>query len=259
MRTVSILILLASLTSVASASSVYEEVTELLEKERTHCLKAFEEHPATYQFRERSKHWHELCRFGFGKVPALIDFVEEETHPLIRSEFADRLRMLLGFQFYKYSFKHSEPPYNCFDDDIEWMPFLREQWGPNPDGSLPERQDQVEMLLTWVQQRDTFLKREGVCERLREITGTDEAAYLAFDHADWRKLFKETCAYGVYNLPYVIQLIGQDNNAVVFTEGGMECGSYEAPAAGPSGFPNERVKNVNARFPTLEEKMCAGG
>jgi hypothetical protein len=72
-------------------------------------------------------------------------------------------------------------------------------------------------LVQWWDQRDSFLQRNDEIDKVRAITGSNRQEFLKYDKKKARLLFKRN-VYGIYNIPYYIDLIDQHNNPVVFSD-----------------------------------------
>lgn len=256
MRVLIISIAMISLLSAQRNVSIYEKVTDLLKAERARRLELREKHPEMYHLREVSEYEKGLIEVGYNGLPAVVDFVQKETDPIIRQEFGRIIKGTGRFRFYTYAQEHTTWPYDLYDDDTTSLPFLNRLVDPRDTSKVLWPEDETALLVEWAKRRDTFLNRGDVCAEIRSVTGETAADFAAVDHHRWRQFTKKFAQYGIYNLPYYIQAIGQDNNPLVFAEFVIEYARDKYDGALVSRDAIERIRNADKVYPKVEDKRA---
>jgi len=247
----------------AEVRTVHESLTglsakELLEKERAWRLKCMEISPAVYELHGTSDYQKALNVLGYNILPDLMNLIRKETNSVLRWEFAEQV----PFPFYRYSRSHRtrEGDFDYFDAMEEPAPFLSIEVDPNTNALMNRDIDKASMLVQWWDQREAFLKRDGAPGKLREILGRTPEEYAAFDMQRWRKLEKCFFSYGIYNIPYFVEVIAEDNNPILFCEFLRMCCIERYRELNPvPGIPHMVVITQNA-YPAQEDNtkvICA--
>lgn len=225
---------------------------ELLEKERAWCLEYLERCPPSFHLHGDSPYRKALKELGYNTWPDVADMLRTETNPSLREEFA----RIFDFKFYRYTYGKNAKGLTYLEDvSDDPLPFLSIEVDANTGGEIDRSIDQVSMLLEWWDRRETFLKRDGACEKLREITGRTPEDFAVFNRVRSRWLKKCFSAYGIYNLPYYLELIAEDNNPILFWEFlyGHRVEMYRA--LNPKPPLENLIGVVQAAYPTREDKM----
>lgn len=204
-----------------------------------------------------------LLPMGPNILPDLMAFLANTTEDktfeaeALRS-FVARLVIDIGsFTVYQYRSQQNKTgliPFHfrpeMLDTDERSIPVLKY------DESGNELWDDA--LIRWWGQRDTFLKRTDVLDKIRRIVGRTEEEYAEYDLSRYRQLIKYVYVYGIYNLPYFVQIIAEDNNPCVFAEFlERQCGGRAVVVAGdPVGGWNATIERIQKEYPRSSDKLA---
>jgi len=170
---------------------------------------------------EFNDNYKNLEQMGPNILPDLLMAYEKEHNPHVLYYYEGLLRRVGHFEFFEYSKEQIMfMGRNYQVQDVNDIPFLSMEVGHKRQPVLPmfERINfQRDKLVQWWAQRDTFARRTNALEKIRTISGRSNEPFLAFTNTQERQFYKLK-VYGIYNIPYYIDLIKEDNNPVVFVE-----------------------------------------
>lgn len=241
-------VLIACLLTASAADTGEQE--QLLEDLRQAVLRQpayLQEGPEARRLRE------EIVALGPNVLQELADAMELERDARVRAEFAGCFLIVCGLSPYRYSSdaEHATARYPLETEPAE-LPVLSHDVAKDRAGSAV-----ADQLPVWWRNRGAYLNRPGTVARLREITGTRPAEHAQYDRDRARSLSREFGVYGIYNLPFYIGLIAEDNNPVLFMEFLAMC--RKGQEYREKGFHRilgfDRVRAVQEAFPEREDKL----
>jgi len=162
-----------------------------------------------------------LAKQGPNILPDLFAAYEKETDPKVLYHYQTMLKYCSRFKFFRYSSQPLEfKGLNLQCEDHNDLPFLSMEIGQNRLPVLSRSETialEQDKLSQWWRQRSTFTKRKDGLDKIRTITGSAKAQFLSISNSQKRE-FEKLKVYGIYNIPYYIDAIEQDNNPAVFVE-----------------------------------------
>lgn len=162
-----------------------------------------------------------LAKRGPNILPDLFAAYEGEKDPNVLYCYEGLISRIGHFRFYRYSTKplmHGGKNYQCLDTNN--LPFLNMEVGENRLSVLPQVEAikyKRDKLVQWWSQHNSFTKRIDALEKIRAVTGRQKEQVLALDNVKKRE-FNKFEVFGIYNIPYYIDAIEQDNNPAVLVE-----------------------------------------
>ncbi len=242
------IILLATI----SFSSVGSEVGEKLASWREHILTKGNLGGVEYN----SKAYQELIEMGPNCLPDLFIAYRDEQNLHVLYYYEGLIRRIGRFDFFMYSkesLKKNNYELQCTED----IPFLNEEIGENGRPVLPQSLRIVakrDKLLQWWNQRESFLKRGKVIEKIRTSSGSTRDKFIEYNKTKYRQLSK-LHVYGIYNIPYYIDVIEQDNNPIIFCDFLRMIYREEYRAISPTSDVVENTWKVDSKYPTRISKL----
>jgi len=158
-----------------------------------------------------------LCRMGPNILPELVEVYRSEKEDDVLRWYRGLFTFTTRFFIYQYSDVQPNPQFGVFEEKSPRdLPMLSapEEMLRRPGAAAKMR----DIYLHWWDQRAGFLKRTGVKERIRALTGTESEGFARYDWPAAQAFDKEITIYGMYNLPYLIEIIAEDNNPIVFLQ-----------------------------------------
>lgn len=197
-----------------------------------------------------------LVQMGPNCLPEVFSAYRQEADPHVLYYYSGLIRRIAHFDVFRYS---KEPliihgyQLQCTEN----IPFLSMQVGKNGLSVLPHPlyiTVQRDKLVQWWDQRASFLKRDQMTAKIRAATGKSHQEFLEYDKVKAQQLFKLR-VYGIYNIPYFLDIIDRDNNPIIFCEFLRISGHPEYRAL---PMTNDVVANswkADGKYPTRELKV----
>ncbi len=166
-----------------------------------------------------SEHFRALVEMGPNSLPEVFEAYRTEEDPHVLNYYRILIERVAHFNFFRYSRKPLKVmgyQYQCTED----IPFLSMEVREKalPAVRYPKRAFmQKDKLIAWWDRRETFLLRTDFIDNVREITGNSIQQFRSYDQQKTRRFHKLRC-FGIYNIPYFIDTIEQDNNPIIFCE-----------------------------------------
>jgi hypothetical protein len=244
-----LLSLVLFLPSISNASEVQERLTLW----RNHIVTKGNIGGVEYD----SDHYRTLVKIGPNSLPEVFSAYRKEEDPHVLYYYSGLIGKIAHFDFFRYS----EKPLNIHGYEYQCMgdkPFLSILVGKYGISDLPHPQYIMitkEKLIRWWDQRKQFLQRTETVDKIRTIIGRQHEEFLKYNKIIARE-FSKLHVYGIYNIPYYIDLIDQDNNPIVFCDF-LRISNH--PEFQNIEMTNDVVLNTwkaNSKFPTRESKIA---
>lgn len=241
-----LLLLVCLFLNMAHAS----EITDKIDSWKAHIIEK-----GNYAGKEfDSPDYKSLVKMGPNCLPELFEAFRDEWDLHVSYYYSELIRRIAHFDFFLYtvgSHKVFGTKYKVKHD--EDLPFLSEVID-HGKSQYEKHFNSKYKLLKWWDQRKTFLKRGNFKQSLRAITGESNQDFVKYDKLKSRKMAK-LHGYGIFNIPYYIEVIASDNNPIVFCEFLRISNHKEFQVL---KMTNDKVLNVNkaqAKYPTVEAKI----
>lgn len=169
----------------------------------------------------RSEYSAKLAKRGANVLPYFFEAYKIETDPNVLWRYQGLIQSCSRFEFFNYSRKAlvlRGMDLQCLDQND--LPFLSLELGANKRPVQPffERTIfQRDKLVQWWSEHNTFTKRNDVIDKIRTATGRTKEQFLSLTENQARQ-FDKLKVFGIYNIPYYIDAIEQDNNPVALVE-----------------------------------------
>ncbi|MHC4656645.1 MAG: hypothetical protein ACYTDW_12575 [Planctomycetota bacterium] len=240
--------LLLLFSSVSSAS----EAQERLALWRAHILSKGNLGGVEYN----SDDFRALVQMGPNCLPEVFSAYRQEADPHVLYYYSGLIRRIAHFNVFRYS---KEPlKINGYElQCTENIPFLSIQIGKNGLSVLPHPlyiTVTKDKLVKWWEQRASFLKRDQIATKIRAATGKSHQEFLEYDKIKAQQLFKLS-VYGIYNIPYFLDIIDQDNNPIIFCEFLRISGHPEYNALRMTSDVVANTWKADGKYPTRELKV----
>lgn len=251
-RTQSVAAMLALLAALATCSSLFaydSTVAQTMAQWRQHILTRGNLGGIELDCEQ----YRSLVAMGPACLPEVFQVFREESDPHVLYYYAILVRRVAHFDVFRYS----ETPLRIGDQEFKYdgeRPFLSMQIGDGAPSSPASAVLMRDKLMEWWSRKASFLQREDAETAVRAITGRDERQYQQFDKKRAREFSKLT-GYGIYNLPYYLDIIQEDNNPIVFSEFLRITNHPEYQVLELTGDLGANGRAVNAKYATRESKL----
>lgn len=244
-----LIMLLSLFSSVCAASKVQEELglwrAHILSKGKAGTGVALD-----------SEHYRGLVQMGPNCLPKVFSAYGQEADPYVLHCYRGLIGRIAHFTFFKYSEKPLKKlgyEYQCTKD----IPFLSLRLGEDGWTVLRHPQRTIlqrDKLIQWWDQRESFLKRRGVLHKIRTMMGSTHEKFVEYDRTKAQEFFKLR-VYGIYNIPYYLDIIDQDNNPIIFWDFLRLTNHPEFQDLQMTGDMVLNTRKVDSKYPTRQSKI----
>jgi hypothetical protein len=114
-----------------------------------------------------------------------------------------------------------------------------------------------DMSIKWWDKRGDFLKRKraSVRKTITDIVGKDKSERTNYDWDKYRNLGKKVFPYGIYNIPYYIDEINNDNDPIILYKFLQITNYPEYGRLHMTGNVSQNFKRVQNAYPALDDKL----
>lgn len=203
-----------------------------------------------------SDDYRALVQMGPNCLSEVFSAYRQEANPHVLYYYSGLIRRIARFDFFRYSeepLKMNGYQLQCTEN----IPFLSMKIGKNGLSVLPHplyitvKRDK---LVQWWEQRASFLKRDKIITKIRAATGKSRQEFLEYDKIKAQRLFKLS-VYGIYNIPYFLDIIDQDNNPIIFCDFLRISGHPEYRALRMTSDVVANTWKADGKYPTRELKV----
>lgn len=190
-------------------------------------------------------------------IPLNLEVIQDENQPLeLRMSMMNWFIRYANFSLYEVQVNYEGRDTSERGVEIELRPTVRhlaaEGVAPSDDGYY------VEVYAKWCGLRKTFLSRDFQTYKLEKLaifTGAGQNS-IGLSGESFRQLGDRFWIYGVYNIPYDLRIVREENDALTFSEFlyWNDSSQYNALVSRLPEKGNTKLYNVGASFPELRDK-----
>lgn len=206
---------------------------------------------------DESEHLEALETKGPNILPDLFNEFQNECDNVVLRSYSGLIRRLGHFQsfrYYPYAETNSEHAY----DVRQGLPLLHEEVDEFGISIVRGRErvniEKQQLLQLW-SECGTYVNRTELKDKLRDITGVTSEEWWKLDRGRIQEIQKINI-YGIYNLPYMFDLIAEENNAIMFAEFIRLVHIEVFNALHMHGKLPGDAQLAHAAYPTTEEKLA---
>jgi len=203
-----------------------------------------------------SEHYRGLVQMGPNCLPEVFSAYRQEADPYVLHCYRGLIGRIAHFTFFRYSEKPLKImgyEFQCTKD----IPFLSLRVGEHGRTVLRHPQRTIlqrDKLIQWWDQRESFLKRRGVLHKIRTMMGSTYEKFVEYDATKAQEFFKLR-VYGIYNIPYYLDIIDQDNNPIIFWDFLRLTNHPEFQNLQMTGDMVSNTRKVDSKYPTRQSKI----